>query len=959
MQRRNFIKQSVLLTAGCTFGNQLSVLAGNKVQSNPQITPHNLYELFKNPAAAYRPFVRWWWNGDKIEAAELTRELQLLKKAGIGGVEINPVKFPDNTDDLGKKSLLWLSDEWIDMLKVAFNVTESLDMTSDLIVGSGWPFGAEYLEGNERAEIVVNLSKKIIGPIDYEVSKDGLFSDADPEISSPFPGRKFELISLQLVPEPFEKLDQAIDLLGLEYDGSFKFKVPNGKFAVLALIKIHGFLEVINGAPGATGPVLNHYNQAAVKKYLNHMSDAIQKKIGPLSAHIRALFTDSMELEGSNWSYDMKDEFRRRRGYDITPYLPFFLFKIGNMGNALSYTPLVEMTPEFTNMIQRMRYDFEYTKAELLRERFTFTYLQWCKTLKVKSRAQAYGRGFFPLESSLDYDIPECESWTMTWLRHKLGEEMSEEDYRLGRAYTMVNKYVSSAAHLRGKRLVSCEEMTNTYTVFNMTLEQLKIGGDQSAISGVTHSIFHGFNYSPKEAPFPGWVRYGAYYNENNNWWPFFNYYTAYKGRLSVALQHATMYADIALLDPIADMWSTLGMQNEPFPATTNVKYKTLIWETINKCGSGCDYVSESIIRDSEMKEGYLCYGPRKYKTLFLIEVESLDTGTAEKLYDFVACGGRIFCIEAYPHKSVGWNNHEVKDKEVVQWVDKMKQISDRFILLHKPDIDYITWYQKIQQQYSILPYLQIDKPDLYVMQNRYQTDNNAEMFFISNAHRYKSHETRITFSNAIVKNRHGWVWNLENGERYKLTLDKNNSRVFDFGPADSLLIVFDKQGRGEEWKPLPVNGPDLIDLSRDWKVEFRHSRENTVKMANFSKLIDLKNSSDYIHFCGTVIYRKEIKVSNTKEIALNLGLVHGISELYINGKSFGVKWYGRRIHSLSDSLQIGNNSIEVHVTTIMGNYMKTLTDNKIAQLWTNRKKKEQPDQPMGMEGPVTMYKII
>ena len=79
------------------------------------------------------------------------------------------------------------------------------------------------------------------------------------------------------------------------------------------------------------------------------------------------------------------------------------------------------------------------------------------------------------------------------------------------------------------KRLVSCEEMTNTYTVFNMTLELLKIGGDQTAISGVTHSIFHGFNYSPKEAPFPGWIRYGAYYNENNNWWPYFKYYTAYK----------------------------------------------------------------------------------------------------------------------------------------------------------------------------------------------------------------------------------------------------------------------------------------------------------------------------------------------------------------------------------------------------------------------------------------------
>ena len=116
-----------------------------------------------------------------------------------------------------------------------------------------------------------------------------------------------------------------------------------------------------------------------------------------------------------------------------------------------------------------MRYDFELTKAELLRERFNRTYLDWCKELGVLSRAQAYGRGFFPLESSIGYDIPEGESWTTNWLKHRLGEEMGNEDYRRGRGYTMINKFVSSAAHLTGKRVVSCEEMTNTYQVFNAT----------------------------------------------------------------------------------------------------------------------------------------------------------------------------------------------------------------------------------------------------------------------------------------------------------------------------------------------------------------------------------------------------------------------------------------------------------------------------------------------------------
>ena len=41
-----------------------------------------------------------------------------------------------------------------------------------------------------------------------------------------------------------------------------------------------------------------------------------------------------------------------------------------------------------------------------------------------------------------------------------------------------------------------------------------------------------------------------------------------------------------------------------------------------------------------------------------------------------------------------------------------------------------------------------------------------------------------------------------------------------------------------------------------------------------------------------------------------------------------------------------------------MGNYMKSLTDNPVAQYWTNEGTKNQPLQSMGLMGPVTIYKI-
>ena len=113
----------------------------------------SLYNIFKNPDIKYRPFVRWWWNGDKIQKEELARELRLLKAAGIGGVEINPIAFPGNgADDLGLPSVEWLSDEWIELLQFTLNEARSLNMTCDLIAGTGFPSGAEFLKDEERSQ---------------------------------------------------------------------------------------------------------------------------------------------------------------------------------------------------------------------------------------------------------------------------------------------------------------------------------------------------------------------------------------------------------------------------------------------------------------------------------------------------------------------------------------------------------------------------------------------------------------------------------------------------------------------------------------------------------------------------------------------------------------------------------------------------------------------------------------
>ena len=108
-----------------------------------------VYEGFKNPPAEARPFVRWWWNNNQVEEEEILRELDVLKAAGVGGIEINPIAGWEGPTGSKATVLTWRSEEWHRMLHVACKGAKERGLIVDLIAGSGWPFGGEFLKPDE------------------------------------------------------------------------------------------------------------------------------------------------------------------------------------------------------------------------------------------------------------------------------------------------------------------------------------------------------------------------------------------------------------------------------------------------------------------------------------------------------------------------------------------------------------------------------------------------------------------------------------------------------------------------------------------------------------------------------------------------------------------------------------------------------------------------------------------
>ncbi|MBE0653229.1 MAG: hypothetical protein IH594_05500 [Bacteroidales bacterium] len=940
MERRDFVKTGLAATTGTIL---LSSFPGCQNIEHQQGNLNRFIKGFREPPSDARLFVRWWWNGNRLTGNEILRELDVMKAAGIGGVEINPIAFPQDCDPSGYESMTMFEDNWLDMLEIALKGAKERGIICDMIVGSGWPFGGEFLKKEEQTQMVTIETIDLEGNQQVRFSESELLDRIDPEIHSKHDKVYKDLLIARLVPAYSKTFTEGKDLTAEFGENGLTIDVPAGKYVLYYVIKLTGYMAVINGAPGAAGPVLNHYNKLAVENYLNRISGHITGKIGDMGNYIRAMFCDSMELEGANWNDDLPYEFEKRRGYSLLPYLPYVLKNIGHMGNPLDEKYGTEFSEEVEREIARVGLDLYTTRIELFKERFIDTFNDWCHKNNVLSRAQAYGRGYHPLEASMEIDIPECE----TWLNRSVGKDYPETGLA-GRAPTMVNKYVASGAVLGGRKIISCEEITNTTMVFMASLENIKIAGDQSNISGVNHSILHGFNYSPADIPFPGWVQYGTWYNERNTWWPWFRQWSDYKARISYLLQNASPQANIAVLQPLLDLWLKKGPQRDPFPKDWYPEYQNNIWEAIHQNGGGCDYVSEKIINNAEFNDGRMIHGDREYNALILPEIETISVETVQKIKMFADAGGKLIFISKTPFRSPAFLNYPVLDEEVRSIINDLIGSDKKNVIIYPaPEDDPITWFGKLQKDINLKPYVQFSKTDKYLSQSSFKLGDNP-MFFIANT----SLDKTITVNAEFLTNEEllPWLWDPETGEKWRYPIKgKNNAIELYLPPATSRLILFEKDRDGEMFFQMKPESY-LREISGSWDLKLNHVDGNSYQI-EMLELKDLIEDNRTKNFAGTVVYDKRINLDNKEYRYLDLGEVKGISELFVNGEFLGTRWYGAHLYNIQDYLVEGENEISIRLTTITGNYLKGETSNPVAQRWTGR----QPYISMGIMGPVRL----
>jgi hypothetical protein len=913
-----------------------------------------LYDAFREPAMNTRPFVRWWWNGGRAEAGEIVRELDVMKAAGIGGVEINTIGMPDEASAASLAAhpeVSWLSPEWDRLVGLTAEAARNRGMTTDLIVGSGWPFGGRFLKPEEQTQRVHLVKGTLHGPSRTIFTRTELVQ-LTPAIKpgeqpDPMPTpTSSRLFFLRLLPARASQgtFTAGKDLMaGFGQDNRVVIDVPAGDFSLYIGTWQTGFTHVKLGAPGADGPVVNHFDASAVRKYLDHMSANLSPALqGNLGSALRAMFVDSLELDHANWTGDLQAEFSRRRGYDLLPYLPFVL----DSDNALSAS-------DFNLTVRRARYDFDKTLIELFDERFLSTYVEWAEANHVKARIQAYGREIHPLHGSMKAHLPEGETWL--WVDQYHPKRIRVEP-------TVVDKYVASAANLTGQRLRSFEAMTNAVPVFRETLQDFKRGFDATLLTGLNHPIMHGFNYTPLDAGFPGWVRFGNYLNERTPWWPYFKLFSDYAARLGTVMRHSEAHARIAVLAPRPDEWSKHGLLFQPFPEVTDPWYQFKLIDAVQQAGYNADYISEKILTDGQRINGQLRYGPCAYDLLILEEVSAMEPAAAAALADFVAGGGRAVFIGQPPSHAPGLQQAVENDSKVQASIAGICSVRAARVQYQVPPAKDLTateggdeqrlleFVTTVLARTDLPPDVRFDQPRWQVSQIS-QRDGDRSIYFVVNSDAQASVTALASFPGAVGRL---YLWDPQTGDRSPLRLGPRNQVQLELDPAGSALIVFNPSEKADTSpaNPATVADKELLSLRGPWKLQLAPAGLDVKIHRELAGLVDFsqqENDEQMRYFGGVATYDIDFDGAGLRDAILDLGEVHDLSEVTLNGVTLGSRWWGRHRYALAGVIRPDLNHLQIKVATMLANLMQHKKEDAAAQRWAGWA----PPIPAGLVGPV------
>jgi hypothetical protein len=942
------------------------------------VNPDDLIQNFKNPPADCWPHTRWWWPGNPVSKEEITHELEEMRSHGIRGVEqitMDPV--------YEKGNIPYLSDEYLEMLKHTVKEAKRLDLEVSLNFGGpGWVIGGEWVKEEDKSKDMVPTFIDLTGNQTYSGNlPDGLTKTKRSweHYESKLDGTETLLAVMAGRIERDGKISEKslINLTRLVSGKKITWKVPDGEWRLMA------FWLKKNGISNA----VDHFSKSAMESYCHFLGGKIYAAIGDeFGKTVESLFADSFELanlaSGINWSTGLLEEFKKEKGYDLTPFLPAIWWEVG------------EISP-------KIRFDVnEFLHLTGLNVFFK-TFLGWCEAHHIQGRIQSYGFNTDNIEASGMSHIPEMEITA--------GEKDAADwfDTRIG-----PKQYVASGAHIYGRKVVSAEVYTFIHWErYRETLEELKIASDGYLLAGATKFYNHGFNFSPEKQVSPTRsLPFAAYIQPQNVWWKYYPKLAEYIARCSYLLRQGDFVPDIALYSPLANQWTKNALN--PRKWTREFDWGELGNLLISN-GYNYDLINDDALQNlSEIEDGKIKIRNMEYKILILPNVESIPLKTLQFIERYVEQGGIVIALERLPEKSTGFQDYQNSDEHVKSISNQIfrspkksevktmnpyglnePKIADGVIMNPygngrtyqiKNVIDRTIWWDK--RSSALDPFLETIRTHLapdFGIDFTYEglRKNNGltfihrkvgekDIYFVSNI-QDKPSTIPVTFR---VKNKLIRKWNPYSGEitpvynfsevadgiKVPLNLSPYESLFLEFAPGEpesyvsktgfdqiteatknELTALANQNGTyistvmtgGQEKKitsvvsgipaPLVISGNWNMELKGDGIADFTKQTEELFSWAEFP---ETRN------FSGTGRYEIKFQVPDEyvnpdTKLMLDLGKIGNVAEVILNDQNLGTVWMRGQNLDVTKAVKEGENKLVVLVTNTLINRISAMKE--------------------------------
>lgn len=886
----------------------------------------SLEARFLHPPMEAKPYVWWHWMGSNYSKYGITKDLEAMKAAGIGGATIFNLTSAVQESGAPIGNLPWpgqtyRSPAYWEALRFAATEAKRLGLEIGMHNSVGYSTtGGPWIKEQQAMQKIVWQSVALEGgkTIQVQLPRPVLLT-ASGWSSSKKQASYYQDLAVLAVPDKDSIGLQEIVNLSAKMDtaGKLTWEAPEGKWLVYrygispTMKEPHPIPEELFGK----ALEVDKMTKSANEYHWNVVIDSLKKYLGKnIGGSFKHVLIDSYESGTQNWSPTFRQEFMAQKGYDPLPWLV-------TMGKTITDTKDPKQRRIINNGETTKRFEWDYNDVinRMFFDNGWSVAKAKCHAAGLRLQWEPYSGQFDTNEGTVLADLPMGEFW----IGGKGG----------------INANIPAAARAAGKTVVGAESFTGLPSISKYTEDPalLKQSAEGTFASGVNRLVLHHWVLQPfndQYQPGMGMGWWGTHFSRHQTWLQPGKAFFQYLGRTQALLQYGEQAGDYLCIDKqegFGDLMATHNFLKEKIQVANH-----------------------QIILSSG----------RKYALLVVPKGDTMLPAVAQKLQHLVSEGAYIVSpkplaspsLQDYPKadaaiKTIGtlvWGN-EKEHNYGKGWVTtsladgiKKTQLQPDFVVEQADSAKYIKYVHRIKGGTHLYYIANVGNGAQYVTASFrvnglqpeiWQSENgsicDAPVWQAINGRTNVSLHVKamqslfVVFRKPVQPMNHAIALKV-NGTANEWVLDYPNHFAYPITDKSSDIVAEYASGLRSESKENPLERNKFIE--GNWQVQFQPKLGQGFQM-EFPGLMDFSSHSnpDVKYFAGTAHYLKTIIINEALlktgvHVLLDLGTVNDIVQLSVTQQDLGVLWYPPYQIDITKALHPGENNLDIAVTNNWAN---------------------------------------